>query len=325
MKHLYVLALVLVLFLAVACTDGSPIIAGRRSGHRDELTFRSAFIAQNKTNESAEKMVIVLLPPGYDGNTERYPVVYYLPGYGEYPTQVNLFAQYVYDEMEAGRIKPFIIVAVSGANALGGAFYVNSPRTGRWEDHIVRELTTAIDARYRTVAAPGGRGLMGFSMGGFGVLHLGLAHPDVFSAVWSLCPGVFTPGKGLSDAMLTWKGNDYFLKAYAAAFTDENAVPAFDGSAADNKIVTEWEAGFGGWDERLDAYAARDARLEAIRIVSGKYDSYRWITEGSRVLAEEMRRRGLPIEAAEASIGHEINATLALEDALPFFEKHLKR
>jgi pimeloyl-ACP methyl ester carboxylesterase len=325
MKHAYVLPLFLTLFLVVACGDGSPIVSSRRSGHQDELTFRSAFIAQNSVSEPAEKIILVLLPPGYDAGTERYPVIYYLPGYGEYPTQVNIFSQYMYDEMEGGRIKPFIMVAVNGATALGGSFFVNSSRTGRWEDHVTTELTNAIDERYRTVAAPGGRGLMGFSMGGFGVLHLGLAHPDLFSTVWSLCPGVFAPGKGLGDAMLTWKGNDYFLKAYAAAFTDENAVPVFDGSSADKKIAAEWEAGFGGWAARLDAYAARGARLEAIRIVSGKYDSYRWITEGSRVLAEEMKKRGLPIEAAELSIGHEINATLVLDDALPFFDKHLKR
>lgn len=82
-----------------------------------------------------------------------------------------------------------------------------------------------IDSRYRTVAVPGGRGLMGFSMGGFGALHLALAHPDLFGAAWSLCPGVFTPGKGLGDAMRTWRGEDGFLKAYAAAFSGKTPCP----------------------------------------------------------------------------------------------------
>ncbi len=316
---------VLLLSFAFACSGGSPIIKSQRSGNIDELTFRSAFIAQNKVKESAEKTVFVLLPPGYDGSAERYPVIYFLHGYGAFPTQIKHFSQNAYDEMEAGRIKPCIIVAVNGASAMGGSFYVNSPRTGRWEDHVATELTTAIDARYRTIASAAGRGLMGFSMGGFGALHLGLAHPDLFSAVWSLCPGVFTPGKGLREAMLSWKGSDGFLKAYAAAFTSGNAIPAFDGSEADNAIAAEWEAGFGGWDARLDAYAARSVKLEAVRIVSGKYDSYRWITEGSRYLAEEMKKRALPIEAAELSIAHEFSAALLIEDALPFFEKHLTR
>jgi hypothetical protein len=102
-------------------------------------------------------------------------------------------------------------------------------------------------------------------------------------------------------------------------------VPSFDGSATDNKIIAEWEAGFGGWDARLNAYATASNKLEGIRILYGKYDSYRWITEGSRYLAEEMKKRGLPVETAELSIGHEINGQLASEDALPFFEQHLKR
>jgi S-formylglutathione hydrolase FrmB len=325
MKQLFIVTQVLFLSLVFACSDGSPIVASKRSGNIDELTFRSADIAHNSLNESADKIIIVLLPPGYDQGADRYPVIYYLHGFGEYPTQVNLFSQYAYEDMEAGRIKPFLMVAVNGANALGGSFYVNSARTGRWEDYIATELTNAIDARYRTVAAPGSRGLMGFSMGGFGALHLGLAHPDVFGVVWALCPGAFTPGKGLGDAMQSWQGNDGVLKAYAAAFSKENAVPSFDGSAADNKIVAEWEAGFGGWDARLDAYAARSEHVAAIRIISGKYDSYRWITEGARYLAEDMQKRGLPVETAQLSIGHEINAQLATEDALPFFERHLKR
>jgi S-formylglutathione hydrolase FrmB len=40
-------------------------------------------------------------------------------------------------------------------------------------------------------------------MGGFGAINLGLRHPEVFSSVFALSPGLFGEN-GLTDAMPTW-------------------------------------------------------------------------------------------------------------------------
>jgi S-formylglutathione hydrolase FrmB len=42
-----------------------------------------------------------------------------------------------------------------------------------------------VDARYRTLPGPAGRGVAGKSSGGYGALVLGMRHPDVFGAVAS--------------------------------------------------------------------------------------------------------------------------------------------
>jgi S-formylglutathione hydrolase FrmB len=47
-----------------------------------------------------------------------------------------------------------------------------------------------VDATYRTGASRQGRAIEGFSMGGYGVLHLCLSHPDLFGVVFGLAPSL---------------------------------------------------------------------------------------------------------------------------------------
>jgi len=58
-------------------------------------------------------------------------------------------------------------------------------RDGKYplETVIVSDLIPHVDAACRTIAAREGRGLDGFSMGGFGAAHLGFKYPD-FSALF---------------------------------------------------------------------------------------------------------------------------------------------
>ena len=94
-----------------------------------------------------------------------------------------------------------ILVGVSGDNALGGSFYVDSPVSGRWASAIVDDVVTAIDQQYRTLPTSASRGIAGFSMGGYGALALAMENPDVFGAVYALSPGLFAPG-GLAESQM---------------------------------------------------------------------------------------------------------------------------
>ena len=65
----------------------------------------------------------------------------------------------------------------------GKSFYVNSfDGHERYEDFFIQELMPAIDHKYRTIANRKARGISGVSMGGYGALHLGMKHPDVFGS-----------------------------------------------------------------------------------------------------------------------------------------------
>ncbi|MEO7367471.1 MAG: alpha/beta hydrolase-fold protein [Gemmatimonadaceae bacterium] len=150
----------------------------------------------NLLGDSYRRAVSIYVPPGYSTNRgKRFPVVYLLHGFA---ADHRAFIAGVYTGMDmrlsmdslinAGQIKPMIIVTPNARNAFDGSFYVNSVTTGNWEDFVVKDLTAYVDSHYRTIRNRNGRGLAGHSMGGFGALRVGMRHPETFSAIYALSP-----------------------------------------------------------------------------------------------------------------------------------------
>ena len=86
----------------------------------------------------------VYLPPSYTKNrNQRYPVVYFLHGYGAHAeTYVN--AMWASDgadkDVAAGTSKEMIIVFPDSYTIYDGSMYSNSPTTGNWETFITEDL-----------------------------------------------------------------------------------------------------------------------------------------------------------------------------------------
>ncbi|MCL4705439.1 T9SS type A sorting domain-containing protein [bacterium] len=153
------------------------------------------------------KNYYVYLPEGYDTNTERYPVTYFLRGH-----EFELFdpvapgriggrnLRHIADDLiSAGQIGKMIIVCPStasedynntvhscGVNMLKPALRAaDGIGTGRFEDYFVQDLIPHIDATFRTVADREHRAIDGFSLGGYNSTMLSLRHPDLFISVGS--------------------------------------------------------------------------------------------------------------------------------------------
>lgn len=124
----------------------------------------------------------VALPADYDSATgDRYPVLYFLHGLFENETSWGERGgrQILDGLIRDGEVGKFIVVMPDG----GRTFYVNSKDgTDRYEDFFIQELVPAIDKKYRTLPEAGLRGISGSSMGGYGALHLGMRHADVFGS-----------------------------------------------------------------------------------------------------------------------------------------------
>ncbi|MBD3241404.1 MAG: prolyl oligopeptidase family serine peptidase [Chitinivibrionales bacterium] len=77
-----------------------------------------------------------------------------------------------------------IIVCCNG----GRGWWIDSPEKPEMANRscIVKELIPYIDKHLPTIDDRNGRILIGTSMGGFGALHIGFSHPDVFGAVASM-------------------------------------------------------------------------------------------------------------------------------------------
>lgn len=157
----------------------------------DRFVLRSAALRDNPLGDPSEREVIVVLPPGYDDDARRHPVVLFLaPFTGFGATLLNRGCWEEGLDQRIGRLfaqgcPPALLVLPDGCTRLGGSQYVNSSALGRYEDHVVEEVLPEVERRYRTLARPGGRAVVGRSSGGFGALHLALQRPGLFGAVAS--------------------------------------------------------------------------------------------------------------------------------------------
>lgn len=125
----------------------------------------------------------VILPPSYDTEkTRRYPILYLLHGLGDNEQMLIHSGGFnlVQDLWERHQLGDFLIVTPDG----GSSFYINS-RDGRlrYEDFFLQEFLPQIAKRYRTQSGSASRGIAGISMGGYGALHLGFRHPELFGSV----------------------------------------------------------------------------------------------------------------------------------------------
>lgn len=169
-------------------------------------TFHSVALEDNLLEDSSDRDIIVYLPPSYDVDLHRrYPVVYLLHGNtarvkATYNPATNWIKTMNINTMmdsliRAKAVREIILVMPNGRNCYRGCHYVNSSVTGKWADHIARDLVQHIDSNYRTLPSAQSRGLAGCSMGGRGALYLGMTYPDVFGVIYGLSSGEMNFGE----------------------------------------------------------------------------------------------------------------------------------
>src|SRR5690606_32545674 len=88
------------------------------------------------------------------------------------------------------KIRPYILVIPSHHTLFQGSFYTDSEWTGNWETFTTTELVEYMDKNFRTLASRESRGIAGHSMGGYGAINLAMLHPEIFSSVYGLSPGL---------------------------------------------------------------------------------------------------------------------------------------
>ncbi|WKL57730.1 alpha/beta fold hydrolase [Asticcacaulis sp. ZE23SCel15] len=172
---------------AIACAP----VAYAKPVTVEKITVHGTSLEGNLEGNSADRSVIVYLPPDYTANpNKRYPVIYALHGYSinneiwtkEIKSPATIEAAF------AAGVKDMIVVLPNSQTVHNGSMYSNSVTTGDWEGFIARDVVAYIDSHYRTLARRESRGLAGHSMGGYGTMRIGMKHPEVFGALYAMSP-----------------------------------------------------------------------------------------------------------------------------------------
>ncbi len=125
------------------------------------------------------------LPDGYANSGLNYPVLYLLHGSGGDENAWDFGFSILDDLIAQQKIPPVIAVAP----ASGTSWWVDGVET--FETAFFDNLIPEVEKQYRTIKEREGRGLAGYSMGGYGVLRYALAYPETFVAATMLSPALY--------------------------------------------------------------------------------------------------------------------------------------
>ena len=189
-------ALVVVSASAQVHTQVPEVVKGARPVSVERIKVHGAALEGNLEGNSADRDVLVFLPPGYAANPgRRYPVVYALHGYfiGAEQWGKEIHVPQTVEGAFAKGASEMIVVMPDSKTVHNGSMYSSSVTTGDFETFIARDLVAFIDDRYRTLARRESRGLVGHSMGGYGATRIGMKRADVFGSLYIMSPCCLAP------------------------------------------------------------------------------------------------------------------------------------
>ncbi len=161
-----------------------------KTGRVVTLEHDSRILRDNALGDPHLRNLDVWLPPDYDMNKRRLPVLFDLVGYtGSGPSHTNWrnFDENVPERaarlMHSGAMGSCIIVFPDCFTSLGGNQYINTSAMGRYADYLTRELIPFIDSEFRTHASRDHRGCFGKSSGGYGSMIHGMKYAKYWGAI----------------------------------------------------------------------------------------------------------------------------------------------
>ncbi len=309
------------------------------AGRLDELEVDSDALRGNALGDPHVRPLWVYTPPAYDAEPERrFPAIYLIQGLtgqldmwrnrAAFRPTVPELVDRLFAEQEC---PPALVVFVDGWTSYGGSQFVDSPAVGRYHTYLCDEVVPFVDARYRTLAEPGHRGISGKSSGGYGAMITPMLRPDLFGglathagdALFELCyvPDFREATRALRDSYdgsfdAFWKdfrsrpaftkGTDFPLLntwAMAACYSaneDGSIELPFDPSTG--KLRPEiWERWL-AWDPVRMAERHADALrgLRAIYIDAGTQDQF-FLDLGARRSGRRSRRSASPTSSSSCS------------------------
>lgn len=208
-----------------------------------------------------QRDLVVYLPPDYENQERRYPVLYLHDGQNlfdpetAYVRGMDWKADETADALiRAGEIDPLIIVGIfnTGVHRIEEYTPTRDKKLGGghaelYGHMLVEELKPFIDERYRTLQDAHNTGLGGSSLGGLATLYLGFTHPEVFGKLAVLSPSVWWDNKAILKIIRQTEPKPR-LKIWLSMGTAESKTGLRDANSLRDTLVTK------GWNERDDLH-----------------------------------------------------------------------
>ena len=172
-------------------TEVPPPVAGAKPVKVEHIKIHGAALEGNLEGDAVDRDVLVFLPPSYSEDASRhYPVVYALHGYsiGAEQWSHEIHVPQTIEGAFAQGAHEMIVVLPDSKTIHNGSMYSSSVTTGDFEQFVVHDVVSYIDAHYRTIANRQSRGLVGHSMGGYGATRIGMKHADIFGTLYIMSP-----------------------------------------------------------------------------------------------------------------------------------------
>jgi enterochelin esterase-like enzyme len=318
--------------------------AAPAAGTVEKIKVHGASLEGNLEGDSPDRDVFIYLPPSYASQpNRRYPVVYFLHGYGA-TADAYWRLMTVPDTagrlMSAGTVQEMILVHPDAHTVYDGSMYSNSPVTGDWETYVARDLVAYVDSHYRTMANVESRGLVGHSMGGYGTLRVAMKAPGVFSSIYAMSScclmnngAARPPGQAANTkagAKGGAKGGGGFAKApmaQAAAWSPNPANPPnyFDVAADESgnvrpEVAARWAA-----NSPLVFVGQYVPSLKALRSIMMDVGDQDTLVTTNKQLDTRLKELGVAhgFEVYEGNHGNRVKERFESK-VLPFFSKNLK-
>jgi S-formylglutathione hydrolase FrmB len=311
-----------------------------KKGTVEMIQVHGKSLEGNLEGDSADRDVFVYLPPSYaTDKNRRYPVVYFLHGYGvkaELYWNTMTVPATADKEMGDGTVHEMILVHPDAYTIYNGSMYSNSPTTGDWETYITHDLVNYIDSHYRTIANRDSRGLAGHSMGGYGTLRIGMKYPEVYSSLYAMSscclmnnPGTTSRPAAAGSNAEGKTGRSVFanvLSAEGAAWSpNPQNPPKFFDLPMDNgtlrpEIAAKWIAN--SPLAMLDQYVSNLKQYRALMLDVGLQDG---LAASNKDMDAALSQIGIPhkFETYEGNHTNHVKDRFELA-VLPFFSENLK-
>jgi enterochelin esterase-like enzyme len=329
------------IFVGLLVFSATGLAAAPPGGQIERVVVAGKSLAGNLSHDPGEREVLVYTPPGYAADTkQRYPVVYFLHGYGvtaqfyantmNWPTAIDR-------AINEAHLQKMIVVMPDAYTPYGGSMYSNSVTTGNWEAYVARDLVGYIDSHFRTIAKREARGLSGHSMGGYGTLRIGMKYPDTFVALYAMSaccldPRAASPADAELEKIKTpaevaaVPGFGRTTLAASAAWAPNAKRPPFFldlptvNGVAQKDVVARYLAN--APTEMVSKHAGQLKRYSAIVMDVGTKDN---LIGGNAAMDKELTRLGIK-HRYETYDGDHVNRVTQRFEAqvLPFFSEQLK-